>query len=189
MSSGALVRPGDIVTTLDDTSRLKLDFDLPESYLANVRTGQSFSTRSVAYPDRLFEGEVRTISTRIDPVTRAVQIRGEIPNEDNLLKPGMFLSVQLQTGLEKDAVLVPEQAIIVSAAGHFVFVVEDGKAYRKQISVGMRMRGWAQVVSGLAANAVVVTEGLQKVRDGQAVKIVERQKADAAAEADKVPTQ
>ncbi len=189
VSSGALVRPGDIVTTLDDTSRLKLDFDLPESYLANIRAGQSFATRSVAYPERLFEGNVRTISTRIDPVTRAVQIRGEIPNEDNLLKPGMFLSVQLQIGLVRDALLVPEQAIIVSAAGHFVFVVEEGKAYRKQISVGERIRGWAQVVSGLKTGAVVVTEGLQKVRDGRAVKIVERQKADTAADAGKVPTQ
>ncbi|MFT6556896.1 efflux RND transporter periplasmic adaptor subunit, partial [Sneathiella sp.] len=125
VSAGSLVRPGDVITTLDDVSSLKLDFNLPESYLAHIREGQDFQAISVAYADRLFDGKVQIISTRVDPVTRAVQVRGLLLNKDGLLKPGMFLSVRLQTGLQKNAVMVPEQSIVVSAAGHFVFVIKE----------------------------------------------------------------
>ncbi|MEH6401734.1 MAG: efflux RND transporter periplasmic adaptor subunit [Sneathiella sp.] len=178
-SVGALVRPADIITTLDDITSLKLDFNLPESFLANITPGQSFSAKSVAFPGQLFIGEVRTVSTRIDPVIRAVRIRGAIPNDKGVLKPGMFMSVELQTGMQKDAVLVPEHAVTISAAGHFVFMVKDGVAYRKEVIVGQRIPGWAQIISGLDDAKQVVTEGLQKIRDGQKVKI-ELEKEPAA---------
>ncbi|MEP3247192.1 MAG: efflux RND transporter periplasmic adaptor subunit [Sneathiella sp.] len=189
VSAGALVRPADIITTLDDISSLKLDFDLPERNFANIRVGQIFEAISVAYPGEVFNGEVRTISTRIDPVTRAVQIRGRVPNEESRLKPGMFLSVQLQTGVMKDAILVPEQSVIISAAGHFVFEVEEGVARRRSVKIGDRIRGWAQVVTGLEPTSIVITEGLQKVRDGQKVKIVEEEKTEPSAQAGKAFTQ
>ncbi|MCG8494255.1 MAG: efflux RND transporter periplasmic adaptor subunit, partial [Sneathiellales bacterium] len=85
VSIGALVRPGDRITTLDNISQLQLDFDLPESHLANVRSGQTFQAVSVAYPEKQFGGTVQTISTRIDPVIRSVRIRGFLQNPDGLL--------------------------------------------------------------------------------------------------------
>jgi len=170
-SVGALVRPADIITTLDDITTLKLDFNLPESLLANINPGQSISAKSVAFPGKTFVGGVKTVSTRIDPVIRAVRIRGTIPNKNGVLKPGMFMSVELQTGVQKEAVLVPEHAVTISAAGHFVFVVKEEIAYRKEVVVGQRIPGWAQILSGLDGTELVVTEGLQKIRDGQKVKI------------------
>ena len=103
---GALVRPADIITTLDDVTSLKLNFDLPEIHLASIRSGQTFLTKSVAYADKVFEGKVSSISTRVDPVTRVIQIRGQLDNALGILKPGMFLSVSLQTGLQKGAIMV-----------------------------------------------------------------------------------
>lgn len=170
-SVGALVRPADIITTLDDITSLKLDFNLPESFLANISQGQTFVTKSVAFPDRTFIGEIRTVSTRIDPVIRAVSIRGAISNENGLLKPGMFMSVELQTGIQKGALLVPEHAVTISAAGHFVYVVKDGVSFRKEVIVGQRIPGWAQILSGLDGATQVVVEGLQKIRDGQKIEI------------------
>ncbi|MBL4739740.1 MAG: efflux RND transporter periplasmic adaptor subunit [Sneathiella sp.] len=170
-SVGALVRPADIITTLDDITTLKLDFNLPESLLANISPGQSLSAKSVAFPGRSFVGDVKTVATRIDPVIRAVRIRGTIPNENGELKPGMFMSVELQTGIQKGAVLVPEHAVTISAAGHFVFIVSEGIAYRKEVVVGQRIPEWAQILSGLKGTELVVTEGLQKIRDGQKVTI------------------
>lgn len=177
---GALVRPADIITTLDDVTSLKLDFDLPEIYLANVRSGQVFRTKSVAYADKVFEGKVSSISTRVDPITRVVQIRGRLDNTLGVLKPGMFLSVALQTGMQKNALMIPEHAVTVSAAGHFVFVVENDIAMRTQITVGQREKGWVQVLSGLSNEVIVIIEGLQKVRDGGKVKLtLESEEAQA----------
>lgn len=170
VSVGALVRPADMITTLDDITSLKLDFNLPESYLASLHKEQTFVARSVAFKDRRFLGKVQTISTRIDPVTRSVQVRGRIPNKDGDLKPGMFLSVELQTGLFKDAVLVPEHAVTISTVGHFIYVVVDDVAYRRDVIIGHRLQGWVQIVSGLNGATEVVTEGLQKIKDGQKVK-------------------
>lgn len=175
-SVGALVRPGDRITTLDNIAQLQLDFDLPESHLANVKNDQSFQAVSVAYPEKQFNGAVQTISTRIDPVTRSVRIRGLLQNPDDLLKPGMFLSVQLQTGFVKNAIMVPEEAIVISAAGHFVYVVEGDVSFRREVKIGERTRGWAQITEGVTKDDIVVTEGLQKVRDGQKIK----QKSDTS---------
>jgi len=171
VSAGALVRPGDMITTLDDISKLKLDFYLPEIHLAHVKTGQQFSTQSVAYKGRQFKGKVLSIGSRVDPVSRVVRVRGNLSNEDRALKPGMFLSVILETGTEKDALLVPEHSITVSPAGQFVFSVKDGTVKRLEIEVGQRVQGWVQVLSGLGVGDVVVTEGLQKIRDGRKVTL------------------
>ncbi|GLQ06376.1 efflux RND transporter periplasmic adaptor subunit [Sneathiella chinensis] len=171
VSLGSLVRPGDLITTLDDIVSLKLDFDLPERNLASIRPGQTFQATSVAFEGRSFLGEIRTIATRIDPVTRAVRIRGIIPNDSGELRPGMFLSVQLRTGTTENAVLVPEQAVTISAAGHFVYEIVDGTTIRREVTIGRRVPGWAQVVAGLGQEAVVVTEGLQKIKDGGKVLV------------------
>jgi len=172
VSEGALVRPGDVITTLDDITRLKLDFNLPELNLAQVRKGQIFKTKSVAYEGRIFEGVVETVSSRVDPVTRVVRVRGIIDNDSRELKPGMFLSVSLQTGTVKNAVLVPEQSVIVTPAGHFVFKIEKDITKRTAVQVGQTMDGWVHVLSGVSGGDILITEGLQKVRDGRKVKIV-----------------
>ncbi len=189
VSVGALVRPADVITTLDDITSLKLDFDLPESHLASLHQGQSFVATSVAFKGRNFVGEVRTISTRIDPVTRSVRIRGRIPNDNAELKPGMFLSVELMTGVQTGAVLVPEHAVTISAAGHFVYSVSEGIAHRREVQIGQRIRGWVQVLSGLDGATEVITEGLQKVKDGQKVQVVIEQGAISSAENIKELTQ
>lgn len=171
VSVGALVRPGDTITTLDDVTTLKLDFDLPEMHLANVRKGQVFTTKSVAYSAQQFTGTVSSLSTRVDPVTRVVRVRGKIENQSGILKPGMFLSVSLETSVIKDALMIPEHAVTVSPAGQFVFVVKDERAVRTEIAVGQREKGWVQITNGLTPEAIVIAEGLQKVRDGRKVKV------------------
>jgi membrane fusion protein (multidrug efflux system) len=180
ISIGALVRPGELITTLDDITQLKLDFDLPEKHLAQVVQGQSFITQSVAYEDKVFEGNVSSISTRVDPVTRVVRVRGLINNDNRILKPGMFLSVSLQTGMQENAIMIPEHAVTVSAAGHFAFVVENDLAQRKALTVGQRKQGWVQVLSGIDRDAFVIIEGLQKIRDGGPVKMTVEDNMQAA---------
>ncbi len=171
VSSGALVTPGDPIVTLDDISIVKLDFDVPETALSSVHPGLLVSARSAAYPDLTLEGIVATVDTRIDPSTRAVTVRAEVPNKEGLLRPGMFLTVSLAYGTQDGVLLVPEEAIVAVDDGMFVFAIVDGKAERRVVTLGRRRPGVAEVTSGLAAGEVVVVGGVQKVRPGAAVKV------------------
>jgi len=174
LSVGALVQPGDIITTLDDTRVMKLDFEVPEVAIAAVKAGLGVTARSGAYPGRPFRGTVATVDPRVDPVTRSVKIRARIPNEDGVLKPGMFLNVTLAVGENQNAILIPEEAILATPTGHFVFTIDNGVAYRRVVKIGRRLTGQAEILDGLTVNAQVVVGGIQKLRDGRAVRIRDR---------------
>jgi membrane fusion protein (multidrug efflux system) len=178
VSVGSLITPGTEITTLDDTSTMKLDFSVPETFLATVREGLEITARSSAYPDIDFKGRVATVDTRVDPTTRAVAVRALLPNPRGQLKPGMFLTVRLIRE-RSDALLVPEQALVPEQDKQFVFLIADGKAVKREVAVGRRQPGWVEIVSGLAPGDVVIAEGTQKVRDGAPV---ETQTAQAVAE-------
>jgi membrane fusion protein (multidrug efflux system) len=170
ISVGSLISPGTVITTLDDTSTVKLDFTIPETFLSAVQPGLAINAHSVAYPDTPFAGKVSSIDSRVDPATRSVTVRALLPNPQGLLKPGMFLTVRLSRGAV-DALLVPEQALVPEQGNMFVFVVKDGSAEKRKVRLGQRRVGDVQVLEGLAAGELVVIEGTQKLRDGAAVTL------------------
>jgi len=172
VSVGSLVNPGALITTLDDTSRIKLDFTIPEAYVAAVTPGLGIVAQSPAFQGQAFNGTVASVDSRVDPNTRSVTVRAIVPNDDGKLKPGMFLTVHL-TRSESDVLLVPEEALVPEQGDVFVFVVRDGKAGKRRVHIGQRRVGAVQVIDGLAAGEMVVTEGTQKVRDGAAVQLLE----------------
>jgi membrane fusion protein (multidrug efflux system) len=92
---GALIEPGDLITTLDDDSVMKLDFTVPSIHLASLKTGLPIAATSPAFAGRQFEGTVASINSRIDPVTRAIVVRAILPNPERLLKPGLLMQVEL----------------------------------------------------------------------------------------------
>jgi membrane fusion protein (multidrug efflux system) len=181
VSVGSLISPGTVITTLDDTSTIKLDFTIPETFLAAVQPGLEITARSVAFPDDRFAGKVASIDSRVDPATRAVTVRAMLPNPRGLLKPGMFLTVRLSRG-EIDALLVPEQALVPEQGDVFVFVVQGESVAKRKIRLGQRRVGDVQVVEGLAPGELVVTEGTQKLRDGAAVTLQPAAAAPGAAQ-------
>jgi membrane fusion protein (multidrug efflux system) len=178
VSVGSLISPGTVITTLDDTSTVKLDFTIPETGLSAVQPGLVINASSVAYPDVNFAGKVSSIDSRVDPATRSVTVRALLPNPSGLLKPGMFLTVRLSRGAV-DALLVPEEALVPEQGDMFVFVVKDGSAEKRLVHIGQRRVGDVQVLDGLAAGELVVTEGAQKLRDGSAVTVQQRAAAPA----------
>src|SRR5690606_31531176 len=95
VSPGALVTPGTVIATLDDISRVHVDFPVPEIHLAHLAVGQVLAGTSVAWPGVTFEGDVSSIDARVDPATRAVIVRGDFPNQERKLRPGMLMQVQL----------------------------------------------------------------------------------------------
>ena len=132
VSVGTLISPGDVITTLDDTSVIKLDFSVPENFLASLREGLSIRASAPAFPGRTFAGTVAGIDSRVDMNTRSVIVRALLANEDGILKPGMFLNVTLAND-EREALVIPEEALSPEAERQYVFVVADGKASRREV--------------------------------------------------------
>ena len=171
-SVGGLVAPGTVITTLDDTSVIKLDFTVPERVVAAMKPGLTLQAKSIAYPDHVFEGKVASVDSRVDPGTRSVIVRALVPNADGLLKPGMFLNVHLSRGTA-NVLVVPEEALVPEQGDVFVYVVQDGQVSKRKVQTGQRAVGTVEITAGLQAGELVVTEGTQKLRDGASVSLVE----------------
>ncbi len=172
VSIGSIVNPNTIITTLDDTSLIKLDFDVPEVFLSRLQLGLTVTARSAAWPDFEFHGEVTSIDTRVDPVSRTIIVRALLPNEDAKLMPGMFLTVSLLKD-DVEALMIPEQAIIPERSKQFVFLLDaDNLVEKREVKTGRRRPGQVEIVDGLIAGDRVIAEGTQKVKPGQAAAVV-----------------
>jgi len=176
VSPGSFVNTDTVITTLDDVSVIKLDFSVPETFVNVIRQGMSIAAHSLVFPDRDFHGTVASIDTRVDPVSRAVEVRAVIPNDDGLLKPGMFMTVDLQRD-RGDVMMAPEQAIVPEGSRQYVYVVNDGLVEKRQVRLGRRIPGYVVVAEGLVAGESIVTEGTHKVRDGARVETLEAKAA------------
>jgi len=172
VSPGSYVTPNTVITTLDDTDVMKLDFDVPETALSRLGHGLPVVAHSAAWPDEAFEGQVDTIDTRVDPVSRTVTVRALLDNASGRLRPGMFLTATL---LRQDvtALVVPEQALVPEQSTQYVLVVGAGGVVEKRrVETGRRRPGQVEIRSGLAAGEVVIAEGTQKATAGEPVRIV-----------------
>jgi len=171
LSVGALVTPGDLITTLDDDSIMKLDFPVPSTYLEVLRAGLAIVATARAYDARDFEGVVEAVASRVDPVTRSLMVRAVLPNPDRALKPGMLMRVELLKNPRR-AVVVPEEALVPRGDEQFVMVVADNDTVEeRKVRIGTRAPGKVEIVEGLAEGERVITHGTLKVRPGQKVQI------------------
>lgn len=173
VSLGALIQPGTVVTTLDDLTRLRVEFAVPEVFVARLAPGQRVEATSAAYGERSFTGEVTVVDTRIDPATRTVRAIAEFPNPDETLKPGLFLNIALTLAERPRALLVPEEAIDPVGDRAFVFAVRDGRAVRQEVRLGTRVHGEVEVLEGITPEDQVVVRGLQRLRNGMPVHVVD----------------
>ncbi|HLW04835.1 MAG TPA: efflux RND transporter periplasmic adaptor subunit [Azoarcus sp.] len=174
LSVGSLLTPDTVVTSLHDDSVMKLDFTVPELFVASVAPGLTIEAQSRAFPGEVFRGEVVSVSNEIDPVTRAFRVRALIPNPERRLRPGMLLTLSLARA-ERDAHVVPEEALLTRGREHSVFVIlgsgETLHAERRIVQIGTRVPGVVEIVAGLEAGERVVTHGAFRLNDGDEVRI------------------
>jgi len=181
ISPGTLLTPTTAITTLDDISVIKADFDIPETFLSAVSPGQTVEARASAFPGEIFTGEITVVDTRVNPRTRAVTVRAQIPNADNRLRPGMLLSVFVLKN-PRVSLRVPEDAIVPLGSKTYVYtILEDMTANRIAVEIGTRYPGWAEILSGLEEGQEVIVGGTNRVRPGATVKVVEVRDGPAAA--------
>lgn len=172
VSTGALVTPGTVITELDEVETLKLDFNVPETYLASLAEGNRIEASSSAWPGTVFRGDVVSLGNRVDPVTRTVPVRALIDNSDGHLRPGMLLNVGLLTS-EREVLLAPEAALIQTGNRSMLYVLGEGdRAELRPVLIGARVAGGIIIESGLAPGERVVVNGHINLRPGVAAKVV-----------------
>ena len=171
VSIGDYVTEGQDIVNLEDVEPLKVDFRIPERYLGSLALGQPIKVVADAFAGRSFAGEVYAIDPLVDEEGRAVVLRARLPNEEGLLRPGLFVSVALQVGARENALMIPEQALVPRGNAQFVYKVADGKAMMTEVKTGARRNAMVEILEGLAPGDVVVTAGQIKLRDGAKVAV------------------
>jgi membrane fusion protein (multidrug efflux system) len=164
VSEGAFVTPTTPLITLQDVSRIKVDFPLPERYSGEVKSGQKF-TFTVAGNGEVFEGSVTVIEPAIDAATRSLLVRGLCSAPKGLL-PGGFAEVALTLDGLANGFMVPSQAIVPSPRGQGVYQIIEGKAKLQPVEIGIRTEDQVQILRGLKEGDVVATTNLLRIRPG-----------------------
>lgn len=180
---GARIDDDTVVTTLDDLSEVEVEFQLPEIFYGKVRPGLGITAASAAFPGRTFNATIANVDSRIDETARAFRVRAVMPNPDLLLPAGMFMTISVVLD-SREAIMVPEAAVIFEGTVSYVYVVEDNKAVRREVQLGQRRRNLAEVTSGLTGGDLVVKRGIQKLRNGSPVAILEGEATPARDESD-----
>lgn len=157
VSEGALASVGQRLTTLDDISRMRLQFTVPARYLGVLKPGMEIIARSAAFEED-FVGQLSAVGSRVDPVARAITARAVLPNEQGLLRAGLLMEIEI-TGESSSVLMVPEASLQSRAARHFVWKIDGEQALRSEVKIGARIPGWVVILDG-------VSEGEQIVRDG-----------------------
>ncbi len=187
VSPGAYVKAGSDIVRLENVSSIKVDFRIPENYLSKIRPNQEIAVKLDAYPGEEFRGRVYAVEPVVDERTRTIAMRARIPNKGFKLKPGMFVRVAVTLDSRPNAVVIPEQAIWPQGTDSFVFRVVDGKAALTKVDIGNRAPGTVEILKGLAANDMVITDGQMKLRDGAPVTVIGAPPAAPAAPAAPAP--
>ena len=171
------IDPGDRVndatpiTQIDQRGTLYVDFPAPEAVFSALRPGQVVQVTPFSDPSREIDARVVATDTRISQDSRDFIVRTAIPNEDDRLRPGMSFRVTFNRAGETRPV-VPEEAIVWGGEGSHLFVIREGKAVRVPVTITARREGSVFVDGAIRRQDRVIVEGVQKVRDGQDIRIV-----------------
>lgn len=172
---GQYLAPGDAIVPLQQLQPIYADFTLPEQHLASLNVDQALTLTVQAFPGKTFEGRIAAINSGIDVATRSVKIRAILDNAKRLLRPGMFVDVQVILNETKSVLTLPDTAISYNPYGDSVFVIESGKqgliVQLKQIVTGETRVGRVEIVKGLQGNEHVVSAGQVKLRNGMIVTL------------------
>jgi len=172
---GQYLTPGSAIVTLQQLEPIYVDFELPERHISSLDQGQGVNVTVQAYRDRVFKGQVSSISPLMDQNTRSVQIRATLPNTERLLQPGMFAEVQVLSDRTRQVLTLPDTALSYNPYGDFVFAIKSGArgltVQSRQVEIGTTREGRVEIVKGLRRGERVVSAGQIKLRNGMVVTI------------------
>jgi membrane fusion protein (multidrug efflux system) len=173
---------GDYLTTSTRLASLqtvhpqRAAFQVPERYAAALKVGQRVVFRVAALPGKEYTGVVDFVDPVVQLPGRTITVKAEVANPKRELQAGMFIDAKLATAVRPSAVVIPEDAVLPIQGSTFVWVAKDGKATRRQVTLGVRTPGWVETKSGIEAGEAVVVGGQERLSEGAPVapKVVER---------------
>ena len=169
ITPGILGNNNSIIATLDDSTKLKVDIKLPENFVGILKNGLKVQATSDAF-NKIFTGEVKTVSSRVDPTSRSILAQIEILNPNLELIPGILLNIKVIYD-ERDSMSIPEESLIIQGDNKFVYLIDNNILKRKNVKIGLRNFGKVEILSGLEIGDNIVAEGTNKVRNKAKVKI------------------
>ena len=184
ISVGDYLKEGDAIVNLEDMNAMFVDFRLPERLQARVRPGQTARVQVEALPGSAFAAVVQAVDPQIDANGRSLNVRGCIDNRLMQLRPGMFARVNTRLGDDRQALMIPEEAVVSQGGRQSVIRLRqaggEGDAPRSwstqrvDVATGTRSAGEVEVLRGLAEGERIVTAGQQRIqRDGMPVRLTE----------------
>lgn len=170
ISAGEYLTPATVIANLASINPLKISFSVPERYIGQIKTGADvdFTTDGI---NKTFTGKIFAIEPGIDVQTRSLQIKALVPNPDNELLPGSFAKIKLSINMSKDALLIPNEAIIPVLEGKTVFISKNGKAQQVDVEAGTRTAENIVITSGLKIGDTVLTTGAMALKPDAPVKV------------------
>jgi len=170
VNEGEFISPGMPIVTIMNIDQVKAEVKVPEMELTRVALGIPVDMEIDALEDHRFEGKISAINARVDPINRNFTVKIKIPNPKHLIKSGMFARITIKTDIMRDVPVVPDRALVTDAqGGNAVFMLENGKARRKSVTVGARGEGIVQIKEGLARGETILVSGNYGLTDGSEV--------------------
>ena len=184
VSLGDYVNSDTRLVSLQTVTPQRASFQVPERYADQLELGQRVSFRVAALPGRDFSGKVDFVDPMVKLPGRTIMVKAVVPNPRRELQSGMFIEARLATDVRPKAVVIPEDAVLPLQGASFVWVVNNGKATRRQVELGVRTPGFVEVKNGVESNEQVVVGGQERLAEGAPVqaKLVERRPATASEE-------
>src|SRR6185437_12710294 len=176
---GQYLAAGTAIVTLQQLDPIYVDFYVPQQALAQIKIGQKTTAKVDTFPNRTFDGKILAINSQVDPATRNVQVRVTMANTDNLLLPGMFATVDIDTASPQKFITLPQTAIAYNSYGNIVYLVDDkGKDAKGQpqlvarqtfVTTGATRGDQVAVLTGIKEGDTVVSTGQVKLHNGSPI--------------------
>ena len=171
VSEGALVNPGMVLASLQDVSRIKIDFSIPERYAGDLRQG-SLITFTTDYSARPYQAVIEAVEPDVEKKTRTIPVRAECGNPDGSLVPGASVKVDLDLKAMIKKLFIPTAALIPTVKGYDVYLMKSGIAVLQQVTTGIRNKQTVEVTDGLSLNDTVVVTNLLRIKPDSPLKLV-----------------
>ena len=170
LTEDILVSNNIVIITIDDNSTIYSDIKIPENYSAYIKKGLPVKVKIASYKDKIFEGEVDFVSSRINADTRSLLSRIKVKNKDLELISGSLLEVSVRFDL-RNSLSVPDTSVMVEGDKSYVYKINNENIANKiEVKTGLRSEKNIEIVSGLAQGDIIVAEGLRKVRPQGKIK-------------------
>ena len=170
LTEDILVSNNIVIITIDDNSTIYSDIKIPENYSAFIKKGLPVKVKISSYKDKIFEGEVDFVSSRINADTRSLLSRIKVKNKDLELISGSLLEVSVRFDL-RNSLSVPDTSVMVEGDKSYVYKINDENiANKTEVKTGLRSEKNIEIISGLVQGDIIVAEGLRKVRPRGKIK-------------------